>query len=231
MKVVMKRYAGVALRLPGGGANSTPAALPMKLRFLVCLLLAVTTVFAEVPPFSCSPLTIVLESDATHQYRADPESLRDGKLVYAVTGQVFDGAAGGIAPAMEPTARTSPWLTLSELLTAYAAGDGAAIRALYTAGSAAFFERLEAKPELRERWLATITKVKGAKVLLAYRDGARVVAFVKLEGGADACPFVFEEREGRYLLSTAAGGSGGMFWNLGLALANFRLKPGEIVHR
>ena len=198
---------------------------------IICLLLAATSALAGTPPFSTAPLTVVLTPDATHQYRADPAAARDGKLVYALDGQVLAGDAGRITPATGTTDRTSPWQTLSELLTGYASGDVAVIRRLYTEGSSSFFERLDAKPEMRERWLASIGSVTGAKVLLAYRDGARVIAFVALEGGAAACPFAFEKVGEQYLLSSAVGGPGGAFWNLSLALANFRLKPEDIVLR
>ncbi len=219
-------------RVPAcAGGTSEPEPHCLMKRCLACLLLAATTALAAAPAFSPAPLTLVFTPDATHLYRADPEATRDGQLVYAVTGQVFGPDAGAVAPAVGATTRSSPWLTLAELLKAYAAGDLAAIRTLYTAGSASFFERLEAKPELRERWLASTAKVTGAKVLLAYRDGPRVIAFVKLEGGAEACPFIFEEVDGRYLLSAGPAGSGGLFWNLGLALANFRLKPEDLVRR
>lgn len=201
------------------------------LGILAGLLLAATSVQAATPSFSTAPLTVVLAPDATHQYRPDAEATRDGQLVYRLEGQVFSGDLGKISPAKDATPRTSPWQTLSELLQAYASGDVAGIRNLYTEGSSSFFERLEAKPEMRERWLATVAKTTGAKVLLAYRDGKRVIAFVALEGGAGACPFAFEQVGSRYLLSAGEVGSGGAFWNLSLALANFRLKPEDIVQR
>ena len=200
-------------------------------RIFTCLLLLASAAFAGTPPFSVSPLKVVLTPDAAHPYRAEAGALQDGKLVYALQGQSFDGDAGVVAPAKGATARTTPWQTLSELLPAYASVDVAAIRSLYTAGSSAFFERLEAKPELRQRWLGMMGKVTGAKLLLAYQSGDRVVAFVELQGGAGACPFAFEKVGGQYLLTTDTGGAGDVFWNTSLALANFGLKPGEIVRR
>lgn len=200
-------------------------------RGLACLLLLASAAFAGTPSFSVAPLKVVLTPDEAHPYRAEAGALQDGKLVYELQGQAFDGGAGLVAAAPKSTKRQSPWETLSELLAGYAAGDVAAIRALYTPGSSAFFERIEAKPELRQRWLGMMGKVTGAKVLLAYVDGTRVVAFVELQGGAGACPFAFEKVDGKYLLSTDVGGLEDAFWNISLALANFGLKPTEIVQR
>ncbi|HQF39244.1 MAG TPA: hypothetical protein PK322_09020 [Opitutaceae bacterium] len=217
-----------------GAAKPPVATSTMKNRLLgilVGLLLAAPSAPAATPPFSTAPLTVVLAPDATRQYRPDAEATRDGQLVYKLQGQMFSGDLGKISPAKGATPRTSPWQTLSELLKGYASGDVAEIRSLYTEGSAAFFERLAAKPEMRERWLAAVGKITGAKVLLAYRDGKRVIAFVELEGGAAACPFAFEQVGSRYLLSAGEVGSGEAFWNLSLALANFRMKPEDIVSR
>ncbi len=231
----MSGYSGeAALTTPVGAPNPPVATSRMNnclLGILAGLLLAAAPALAATPPFSTAPLTVVLAPDAARQYRPDPEATHDGQLVYRLEGQMFSGDLGNISPAKGATPRTSPWQTLSELLKGYASGDVAEIRSLYTEGSSAFFERLAAKPEMRERWLAAVGKITGAKVLLAYRDGKRVIAFVALEGGAGACPFAFEQVGGRYLLSAGEVGSGGAFWNLSLALANFRMKPEEIVQR
>lgn len=200
-------------------------------RCLALLSLVASVAFAGAPSFSVSPLKVVLAPDSTHPYRFEEGALQEGKLMYEVQGQVFDGEAGLVEASKRPTKRTSPWDTLSELLAGYASGDVSAIRSLYTPGSSGFFERLESKPELRERWLGAVGKVTGAKVLFAYLDGEQVMAFVELQGGAGACPFAFEKVDGEYLLSASTTASGDVFWNVSLALANFGLKPDEIVQR
>ncbi len=198
----------------------------LRLLFLFPLLACV--LHAAPLPFTIAPLKVVLEPTAEHPFEADAAVTQEGRLVYQLQGQVFSGDAGQIAPATGKTDRATPWQTLAELLAAYAKGDVAAIRSLYTADSAAFFERIESKPELRARWLAGIQKMTTVKALFAYQEDNSVVAFVDASGGG-ALPFAFEKTGKQYLLSTKAGRAGSLFTNLSLALANFHMKPAEIL--
>lgn len=202
----------------------------MKITSTIFLtLLFALRVYAELPAFEVAPfkVTLIPSTEPKRDYRPDPEHTKDGKIVYELTGQVFAADAGKISPATKPTAKATPWETLSDLLAANKAKDIEAIRALYD--SSTQMDKILDDPAMKAKWEKMAEKITDGTVQFAFNDGDKLIAFVKM--GDHVQPLGFVKVGQQYRLASKLGGSQPSLTNIMLALANFGIPYTEIVSK
>lgn len=161
---------------------------------LMILMIFSSAVQAEdiFPEFIESAIAVDVPIDELIDYQVDPgHTADDSRLQYILSGQFFDDPAQGHIQTLaegfsgNPTDRSTPWKTLTELLAAYQKGDLATVNALYDPESQAYIEQALADPAQKEKFIALMSKIAGLDVLLGFfhKNGFLVIANVHFDLG------------------------------------------------
>jgi len=147
--------------------------------FILCFFIVVIIPFkissAEdvFPGFRVSHIKIYVPISAIPWPQDDIEHEVGFNFSYTINGQLFtEPGQGYIQTRVEGFSGTSdkstPWKTLTELLSAIQSTDIEAIKALYTPDSADFFNEIFSHPTLKAQYIDQIQEIIGMDVLIGF---------------------------------------------------------------
>ena len=168
------------------------------------------------PVFELKPMEFRIPLNGGMPVASDemPANIIDGHLVYFAKGQFFAADSGQITSSSSAqTARSTPWMTLTELAYAYRSGDKNRMKSLYTPDAqSALAEALDG-PQTGPAMMQYVAGITSIKVLAAFEKPVGIVALVEITDRAakSIVPYVFTNVAGQYLTSSATVSSADLF--------------------
>jgi hypothetical protein len=168
------------------------------------------------PVFELKPMEYRIPLNGGMPVASDemPANIIDGHLVYLAKGQFYVADSGQITSSSSAqTARSTPWMTLTELSYAYRSGDKERMKSLYAPDAkSALAEALDG-PQTGPAMMHYVAGVTSIKVLAAFEKPVGIVALVEIteRAGKSIAPYVFTKVAGQYLTSSATVSTADLF--------------------
>ena len=158
-------------------------------------------------------LYVPIDDEAMPIKQEDIEHQLDINFLYTAKGQVFSSSSEGHIQTLSEgfsglSERSTPWMTLTELLAAFQQRDLDAVKALYTDASQGLINEWLADSEIAEQFTQFMKSVIGIEILLGFEYKEGFLAVVTIDYGRgneqpmDLTPYYFVRSGSEYLLST-----------------------------